>query len=203
LLSELSIRDWSEGGAYAYNLIAGNIELRPQSRYTPYQVAHGTKMAGLKQTKCGDNRYFNNIFVGTEKDSRTSMSGLGIYKKAELPMTVDGNVYLDGAQRFKDETNQLELKYNPEIKVDEKEDGVYMTMNLNKQIFKMKNKTVDTELLGKAIIPDLRFENPDGTPLAIEEDYFGNKKSKKNPTPGPFEKPETGKIVLKVWDSNQ
>jgi len=202
LLSDLSIRDWSEGGAYVHNLIAGNIELRPQSRYTPYQVPHGTEIAGLKQTRCGDNRYFNNIFLGTEKDSRTSKSGLGIYEKADLPMTVDGNVYLNGARAFKNETNQLKLKYNPEIKVEEKEEGVFLSLNFDKQILKMKNKVVTTELLGKAIIPDLGFVNPDGTPLIVDEDYFGNKKSKKNPTPGPFEKPETGIVTLKVW-SNQ
>ena len=64
LLSGLSIRDWSEGGAFVHNLIAGNIELRPQGRLTPYQLPHSTQMAGLKKTMGGDNRYYNNIFYG-------------------------------------------------------------------------------------------------------------------------------------------
>jgi len=200
LLSELSIRDWSEGGAFAHNLIAGNIELRPQSRETPFQKPHSTEVAGLSTTKCGDMRYFNNIFVGGIKEKRDSKTGLGIYERAELPMIVDGNVYLNKARAFKNEENQLILNYNPQIKIDEKEDGVFLTLNQDKQIFKMKNKTVNTELLGKAIIPDLRFENPNGTPLVVENDYFGNQKNKKNPAPGPFEKPGDGKVVLRVWD---
>ena len=34
MLSPISVRDWSEGGAFVHNLIAGNIELRPQGRET-------------------------------------------------------------------------------------------------------------------------------------------------------------------------
>ncbi len=186
LLSALSIRDWSEGGAYAHNLIAGNIELRPQSRETPFQFPHSTGMAGLSTTQCGDNRYFNNVFVGGAKNTRNSKSGLGVYEKTALPMHIDGNVYLNGALTSSNETNPLILKYNPKIKIEEKEEGIYLTLNLNKEIFKMKNKRVNTELLGKAIIPGLRFENPDGTTLTVENDYFGNQKNIKNPSPGPF-----------------
>ncbi len=200
LLSELSIRDWSEGGAFVHNLIAGNIELRPvPNRETPFQFPHATGMAGLRTTKCGDNRYFNNIFVGIEKESGTSKSGLGIYKTTEFPMLVDGNIYLNGAIKYESEANQLELNYNPGITIEEKEAGVFLTLNFDKEILKMKNKTVTSELLGKAIVPDLRFENPDGSAITITKDYYGKIKSKKNPTAGPFEKPDQGKIALKVW----
>ena len=75
LLSDLSIRDWSEGGAYVHNLIAGNIELRPQSRLTPYQVPHSTKIAGLKKTMGGDNRFFNNIFMANAKENNNQKTG--------------------------------------------------------------------------------------------------------------------------------
>ena len=44
-----------------------------------------------------------------------------------------------------------------------------------------------TELLGKAKIPNLPYENPDGSPLAIDTDYFGKKRDAGNPFPGPFE----------------
>lgn len=199
LLSPLSIRDWSEGGAFAHNLIAGNIELRPQSRETPFQLPHSTEVGGLRTTLCGDDRYFNNIFVGGIVKNERNESGLGIYENAELPMIVDGNVYLNGAKRFSKETNLLELNYNPNINIEENDAGIFLSINLDKKILKMKNKTVTSELLGKAIIPDLRFENQDGTTLNIKNDYFGNLRNKKNPTSGPFEKPQTGEITLKVW----
>jgi alpha-N-arabinofuranosidase len=52
-------------------------------------------------------------------------------------------------------------------------------------------------LLGKARIPGLGFENPDGTPLTIDTDYFGKQRGT-TPTAGPFEKPGEGSVRLKV-----
>lgn len=199
LLSELAIRDWSEGGAFVHNLVGGNIELRPQKRETPFQFPHSTKVAGLEITKCGDNRYYNNIFVGGVKEIHNRKSGLGVYKNAELPMFVNGNVYLNGARLFTNESNYLESDYNPNIQIDEKEDGIFLLLNLEKAIFKMKNKTVTTKILGKAKIPNSSYENPDGTSINIDKDFFGNEKNRKNPSAGPFEKPGTGELKLKVW----
>ena len=45
----------------------------------------------------------------------------------------------------------------------------------------------------------LTVVNPDGSEITVSKDYFGIEKSKKNPTAGPFEKPGTGKVTLKVW----
>ena len=55
-----------------------------------------------------------------------------------------------------------------------------------------------TELLGKAKTPDMPYENPDGSPLKIDTDYFGKQRNETNPTPGPFENPGTGALTLKV-----
>jgi hypothetical protein len=199
LLSELSVRDWSEGGAYVHNLFAGNFELRPQDRETPYHVPHSTELIGLKKTLCGDNRYFNNIFVGLLSENDKSKSGLGVYENAELPMFVDGNVYLNGALKFSKEKNLLEIKTNPEIQIEEKENGIFLTLNLDEKILKMQNQLITTEILGKAIIPNAAFENRDGSPLKIDSDFFGKKRNPKNPTAGPFEKPQKGKLIIKVW----
>ena len=199
LLSDLAIRDWSEGGAYVHNLIAGNIELRPQSRETPYQLPHSTEVGGLKTTTCGDNRYFNNIFIGNDKEDLRRRSGLGAYKKAELPMYVDGNVYLNGARKHKEEENQLVLDDDPNVRIEEAEEGVYVSMNLDKAVTKMKNEVVTTELLGKAKIPNQRFENPDGSEIIIDADYAGKKRKLKNPSPGPFSLEKETSISMKVW----
>ena len=42
------------------------------------------------------------------------------------------------------------------------------------------------------------YENPDGSPLKIDTDYFGKPRDATHPTAGPFEKPGTGAVVLKV-----
>ena len=43
------------------------------------------------------------------------------------------------------------------------------------------------------------FENPDGTPVKIDEDYFGHLRSGENAVPGPFVDLEKGSVNLKVW----
>lgn len=61
---------------------------------------------------------------------------------------------------------------------------------------------VTTKRLGKAAIPDLPYEQADGTPIRINTDYFGKKRNESNPTPGPFENPGTGPVRLKVRNSS-
>ena len=125
--------------------------------------------------------------------------GLGAYRDAALPIIAEGNVYLNGAQSFMQEKNQLVLTDNPNIKIEETEEGVKLYMMVDKSIARMNNQVVSTELLGKAKIPNQRFENPDGTEITIDLDYFGKQRNLKNPSPGPFRFESKGLIRLKVW----
>jgi hypothetical protein len=62
LLSPVSIRDKSQGGAYLHNLIGGRIiQGEVLNRYTFYHVPHSTQVAGLMTIAGGDTRYRNNI----------------------------------------------------------------------------------------------------------------------------------------------
>jgi len=60
-------------------------------------------------------------------------------------------------------------------------------------------KPVTTERLGKAVVPDLPYENRDGSPLTVDTDHFGAKRNLDNPFPGPFEGPQGGDLSVKVW----
>jgi hypothetical protein len=66
----------------------------------------------------------------------------------------------------------------------------------------MQNEVVNTDLLGKAIIPDQRFENPDGTGITIDTDFFGTQRNPENPFPGPFQADSPGLISVIVWSEN-
>ena len=46
-------------------------------------------------------------------------------------------------------------------------------------------KLVDTDTLGMAFEPEQKYENPDGTPITFDEDYFGAHRGV-CPLPGPF-----------------
>ena len=64
-LSNRSLLDVSQGGAYAHNLFAGRIAPHPElNRETPFHTPHPTEVAGLLEIDGGDNRFYNNPFVG-------------------------------------------------------------------------------------------------------------------------------------------
>jgi alpha-L-arabinofuranosidase len=68
-LSPTALLDMSEGGAYAHNLMTGRIVSTVElGRQTPYHPAHSTTVAGLVNIKGGDNRYYNNLFIGAGAD---------------------------------------------------------------------------------------------------------------------------------------
>jgi alpha-N-arabinofuranosidase len=192
-LSNRSISDWSQGGAYAHNLFAGRITLRPElRRETPFHKAHSTVVAGLKNIPGGDDRFYNNMII--------QPGGLDGYDKATLPVEIEGNIYYNGAKPYFKETNYLDkAEFNPEVKVVIKSSSVFLQITLDDSWYALDNRLVTTVILGRAKIPNLSFENPDGTALKIDTDYFGKKRSETHPSAGPFENPGEGKLMLRVW----
>ncbi|MBO3103287.1 DUF1565 domain-containing protein [Cellulomonas fengjieae] len=64
-LSPWAVKDMSTGGAYVHNYIAGRIaNCTEHQRYTPYHVPHSTAVYGVSNILGGDNRFYNNVFVG-------------------------------------------------------------------------------------------------------------------------------------------
>ncbi len=193
LLSSLSLTDNSQGGAYAHNLFAGSIKMLPfDSRQTPFLKAHSTAVAGYHDNPRGDDRFYNNLFV--------QHADLSVYDNAPLPMSMDGNVFLDGARPSKNEKNPLVTPDDPAIHLNSKPGGEYLEIKFNRAWGETcPHKQVTSATLGKAIIPDLPFEQPDGSSIRIDTDYAGKNRSESNPTPGPFESPGQGDLNVKVW----
>jgi len=193
-LSPTSLSDWSQGGAYVHNLFTGRIVPRPElRRQTPYQKPHGTEVAGLRNTEGGDDRFYNNIFV--------AQSGLAAYDKATHRMFMGGNVFLKGAKAGMHESNPLvDMQFDPSINLVEKDNAFYLHITLNTAWARRQSRQlVTTDLLGRAKIPNLPYEEPDGSPYRIGADYFGKKRNPSNPFPGPFELTESEELVLRVW----
>ncbi|MBI4578517.1 MAG: right-handed parallel beta-helix repeat-containing protein [Planctomycetes bacterium] len=193
-LSPTTLLDMSEGGAYAHNLIAGRIVPRPElRRSTPFHKPHSTEVAGLRNIVGGDDRFYNNLFVGFD--------GLAGYDTARLPMWMDGNVFLKGAKPSKHETNPLvKPQFDPALKLAEKADGFFLELTPGTlSTAGRSRKLVTTELLGKAAIPNLPYEQPDGTPIRVNTDYSGKRRGESDPMPGPFEAVGEGMLRVKVW----
>ena len=194
LLSSVSLRDNSQGGAYAHNLFAGVVKMLPfDKRQTPYLIAHATAVKELHDNPRGDNRFYNNLFV--------RLTDLSSYDSAPLPMFMEGNVFLDGAKpsRFEDRP-LVKPDLDPALQVKTIAGGVYLEMKFDPAwTAEAPRKIVTTAMLGKAVIPDLPYERPDGSPIRIDNDYAGKSRSQSSPTPGPFEHPGVGQQEIRVW----
>lgn len=192
-LSPRSLLCVSQGGAYVHNLMAGELRVNAyDARQTPFHKAHSTDLAGMHDNPFGDDRYLNNLFAGR--------GDLSVYDAAPLPVRMDGNVFLKGAKPSKHERRPVvRADLDPALKLEERPDGFTLEIALGQALGDRARRRVTTELLGRAAIPDLPYEQADGSPILIDVDYFGQARSASNPAPGPFEAPGTGPVMLKVW----
>ena len=203
LLSPNSIRNQCQGGAFVNNLITGTVHMWSEpNRFTPYHLPHSTEVAGLSTIYSGDDRYYNNVFIGAGLDKSRDdrfKQGLEGYDKAILPIFVKDNIYYFGAKPTKDEKDYtFTPNYDPAVKLEVDGDEVYLLLTFDEAYYDHKGDLITTEILGKAKIPNAPFDNPDGSDLVIDMDYFGNKRSGKT-NPGPFSDLKTGEVRLKVW----
>ena len=173
-LSNSVIRDWSQGAAYAHNLMTGTIASRQEARETPYFQPHTVEDMKLSNIKHKDARYLNNLFVG----------------ECQPPSNEQGeNLQTSGNAFIMDSGIELEVKPN----------GVWIGLSPDTTEDGETRSIVTTELLGKAKIPNATFEQPDGSPYRLDTDYFGKQRDPKDPAPGPFGNCDVGRGTFKVW----
>jgi len=217
LLSKTSLLMASSGAAFVHNIFAGKMNvIAYDARLTPYHKPHSTFVEDLHDNPGGDHRFINNLF--------TDGGNAGQYYKALLPVVFEGNVFTKGSKRplsANPDQRSAELSEEVKNKIEEaaiekntvdqpdfdaaarlttEKEGVYLEIVLDKNwLTGQKRDLVTSELLGKVIIPDLPFENTDGSKVKIDTDYFGKKRNSQNPSPGPFEITVSGKQKIKVW----
>lgn len=228
LLSETSLRNFAQGGAFIHNLISGKVlHAQVLNRFTPYHFLHSTGVAGLMTIPGGDDRFFNNIFIGNgsagvapkladagvsyglevyddypvESDNWLTGRTVDDYAKIKMPVFIGSNLYLNGAKPFiKEKDSKVNSSMNPEIRLEEKENEVILHFRADDTFSEVKCKMVTTQFLGFAFQPEVPFENPDGTAIKFDYDYSGMKRDLINPRVGPFEKILSGKNTIRVWN---
>ncbi len=105
-----------------------------------------------------------------------------------LPVWSEGNVYLAGAKAWSKDVNALVVDNTPaDVKVElvEKDGKYYLNTNVYEFIGSFGGRMINTQVLGKAFEPEQYFENPDGTPIQFDSDYFGDHRGTEV-IPGPF-----------------
>jgi alpha-L-arabinofuranosidase len=220
LLSKTSLLMNSSGAAFVHNIFGGIMNvINYDSRLTPYHKPHSTFVVALHDNPDGDIQFVNNLFISGGNASK--------YSKALLPVVFEGNVYTKGSVMARDNNDQKRYgelnnnareqmkKYNEQSATEtnalvandfdasatlfQKNNNMYLEIALDKSWLSQKRKLVTTETLTKAIIPDLPFENTDGSPLRIDSDYLGQKRNAANPSPGPIEISVSGKQMIKLF----
>ena len=221
-LSDRSLVAASGGGAYVHNLWCGSFSIWPnqEKRLTPYFKAHSVDIIDNSAVDPQDERYYNNLFVNrkpaVEKTEDVVFDdkydelfadylGLCVYDQYEYMIQAAGNVYLPGSKPFKHEKNSLLVEhFNAQIRLVEKDEAWWLEMNVDPSWQEdCRHPLVTGKLLGKANISGAPFENRDGMPYLIDTDYFGEKRNKNNPAPGPIEIRDDGKLSIIVWTNNE
>lgn len=198
-LSAVNLRDMSQGGAYLHNLMAGRIiVIKEPTRDTPHHPPHATTVNGLANIRCGDNRFYNNIFLGKDEPAPTkgdgvSGFGLWVYETSGFPIHTGGNAYDKQAKPHAQEIKAGTLSSGTITAKLINQAGQYrLDFAADPALRETGADPITTALLGKTQIAGLPYESPEGTPLSLDTDYFGKPRNQKNPTPGPFENPSAG-----------
>jgi hypothetical protein len=208
LLSKKSIKNQSQGGAYVHNLISGELQIAKDyerlSRYTPYLLPHSTLVMGITNIEGGDDRWYNNILTGksyeSEDKSLPGMIGLEFYNTAKLPVWLASNLHYSESKSSTKEIGSIQQSdFKSEISIEEKGNEVFLHITTDNSVNKVKSTLITTAVLGKSKMADEAFENPNGSSLKINTDYFGKSRSESSPLVGPFEQLKSGKQIIKVW----
>lgn len=211
LLSPRSIRNTSQGTAIVHNLIAGeNWVNRDLDRFTMYHFPHDTAVRGSIVVYGGDDRVYNNVYVGSASgnavyngyhdtsyvpDTSQDDTPMGI-KNNTLGVAIRGNAYFGGAQPCAFEKEAAVFAADDafcRVRLDS--DGYWLETNLCEELLRTDGERIDTQFLGRAFESDAEYENPDGTPLTVDEDFFGHPRKNGNPR-GPFARPVSRRIYL-------
>ena len=225
MTAEYALDNHAQGGAYVNNLICGKMKhLKMLDRSTPYHFPHSTQIKGFAQTYGGDDRFFGNVFVGAEGlegvgtdhfngypasleefintvDELCSDSGGDhyIFMKVEQPVYINRNVYLNGANPYDREQENVVLpSFNPRWEIIEEGDEVYLSIELPEAFEGLTDQIHSTRTLPRTRLSDANFETPDGGEVVLDTDFLGNKKPEQV-VAGPISALKKGANRIKVW----
>ncbi|MDE6320131.1 MAG: right-handed parallel beta-helix repeat-containing protein [Lachnospiraceae bacterium] len=102
-----------------------------------------------------------------------------------LPVWSEGNVYFNGAKPMSNEKAYVDETNEIYVCVQETEEGFSLKTNLYDHMPELQNRVITTDVLGMAFEPEQNFENPDGSPIVFDQDFYG-KSHGDIPMAGPF-----------------
>ena len=224
LTADYALDNHAQGGAYVNNIINGEIVHRLMlDRATPYHVPHSTLIAGFAPVYGGDDRFYNNIFIGQEgipnvgteiyNGYNTSLSEFKeavakeegdheSFHKIKQPVYIEDNAYFNKANQFnREDRNFIDESVNPDLSIVEEGNDVYLNISVPESFIEFKGKVYDTETLPKVRIVDADFEDENGNSLTLNTDL--NDELRENESMiGPLQTLATGNNKVKIWTKN-
>ena len=129
-------------------------------------------------------------------DGEANMFTMQDYHYKKLPVWINGNVYFNGAVPWNREKEKLVDTQNKiNLELEEKGEEYRIKTNLYQVLEQYKVGIISTKTLGIAFEPEQKFENPDGTPIIFDTDFFGNHREAKA-FPGPFESFDDSTVLM-------
>lgn len=223
--SGYSLDNHAQGSAYVKNLIAGKISCKKMlNRATPYHAPHSTDVTGYAMVYGYDDRLYQNIFVGgqtadpvgtcvydgctvslddylaeVEKLNVIQPGDLEIFEQIEQPAYVSENTYLNGARAFDKEDCKLEeTDFDAGYSIESDGDAIYLNITLPEGFDRFIHEKHGTHSLARVRIVDADFENPDGSPIILDCDFF-DAPAADTSVCGPIGSLKAGKNRIKVW----
>lgn len=223
--SPYSLDNIAQGGAYINNLICGTMRREPvPDRTTPYHMAHSTVPLGTAFVYGGDDRWYQNIFLGGQTTyTEQSVAGTSGYDghpasmeeygrqiaaqgngdheafdHVKQPVYIHRNCYFNGASAYEKETGALVSGKDLEVWIERAEDGAYLNITVPEELFSNTGEVITTEQLGMPRIVEERYEAPDGSAILFDTDICGEKRGKEV-LPGPVSSLKEGENRIPVW----
>ncbi|MGL6259346.1 hypothetical protein [Vibrio sp. WXL103] len=223
--SEYNLDNHAQGTAFVNNLFCGVMSnVKVLDRATPYHFPHSTSVAGYAFTYGGDDRYYNNIFVGTENNvDKLNQGTCGYnqnhsnyesylneiiskgnldeekYVSTQQPVYIDNNVYYNGSASYQlERSKHVCADFNPDVTVIEDNDNVYLQFDADNGLLGLKGAIHSTYTLGQTRLSEGLFETTDGQALTLDSDFFDNARTPNNAI-GPFATLTSGINRFKVW----
>ena len=97
----------------------------------------------------------------------------------KLPVWAGGNLYFNGAKPMsKEKDAYVDVDRKATFTLGDESTGYKFETNVYDFMPEKDTDLIDTDYLGIAFEPEEAFENPDGSPIVFDTDYYGKKRDK-------------------------
>ncbi len=192
------------GDVHLYNNIFVQMPIYPL--FKTIQEMHKSAFESMKawdtnNFECGTNPYSDYPTFEEWKKMFDGWNGMGSTNDSDryykhLPVWVKDNYYFNGAKPSKKEDNPTVINKDVTLELKEKDGKYTLETNLYEYLKDAKCNLMNTDALGMAFEPEEKYENPDGSPIVFNTDFFNEKRTDRV-LPGPFAKAIIGCKLIK------